>query len=326
MAKECRGDRPRIKIAILDTGILRADICRRLDSTKAYRTRQGFGNDSDPIKECKSFISSDVIEFDTCGHGTQIACLLLEFAPDADLYIAKVSAGMNLDEPIPVAEALRWAAKEVRADIITMSFGWDYHIPEVNTAIEDVLAGRTEQGHQPLLIASASNNGLRTSLRSFPAWDERLICAYALDGNGADTSTLNPPRMDNRHNFGTLGHGVRVYQGRDIIYKSGTSYATPFLAAIVANHLGWLDHHASRLGDAKYRIARKKQWVEHCLGTLMVTKPEPHSRLEFVAPWHFFTFNGHRVRKNSLTDEVSELDKQTDEACQRRLWAKMPTT
>ncbi|KAI1417923.1 subtilisin-like protein [Hypoxylon sp. FL1857] len=332
--KACRSDRSRIKIALLDTGIRQATadggLPNRRNATMEYREKQGFDEMSDinPIKRYKSFLEKGKGKVDDCGHGTQLACLLLEFAPDADLYIARVSSTMEFDDPGPIAEAIRWAASEVHADIITMSFGWDYHVQEVSEAIDDALKEKTERGHKPLLFASASNHGLRNPNRSFPAWDSsRIICAYALDGLGADTSTINPPTMDHCSNFGTLGHGVEVTWNNKIEYKSGTSYATPFLAALTANYLDWLDHHASTLGEKKYKLAREKSWIEQAFRDFMSVKKEPLSRMGFVAPWHFFKFNAHNVPNSAaIPDEVKEMDKRTDISCVEIIRAGLPPT
>ncbi|OTA92570.1 hypothetical protein M434DRAFT_387105 [Hypoxylon sp. CO27-5] len=322
-AKSIRSGRTRIKIALLDTGILQnkagGGLPDRRNATMEYREKQGFTdkNEANPIKMCKSFLDKNKSTTDSCGHGTQLACLLLEFAPDADLYIARVSSAMEFDNPRPIAEALRWAAKEVHADIITMSFGWNYHVQEVSEAMSDVLKEQTESGHKPLLFASASNHGLRYSNRSFPAWENnKTICAYVLDGLGADTSTLNPPRMDHCSNFGTFGHGVKVKWDGEYEYKSGTSYATPFLVATAANYLDWLDHHASTLGEREYKLAREKSYVEEVFFKSMTVKEEPQSRMCFVAPWHFFKFNAHNFPNTiHVPDEVKEVDKKRDAFC-----------
>lgn len=69
-----------VRIAVLDTGL--------------DRSHTDFEAQEERIKGTKSFISDcgktdDV--FDCCGHGTHVAGLLLDFAPDAELYIAKIS-------------------------------------------------------------------------------------------------------------------------------------------------------------------------------------------------------------------------------------------
>lgn len=88
-----RGGRARIKIAILDTGIDENDtwLNGALSAAIKERENQGFqdAKDTNPIKDY--WPSTETSVLDECGHGTHMAYLLLRYAPDADLYIAKVS-------------------------------------------------------------------------------------------------------------------------------------------------------------------------------------------------------------------------------------------
>jgi hypothetical protein len=93
--------RPRVRIALLDTGVYfeDTDLEDEWNDVKRYRLEQNFeGQDLDPIKKCKSFVKEDKTIRDTCGHGTHLALLLLQYAPDADLYIAKVSSNMEFHD------------------------------------------------------------------------------------------------------------------------------------------------------------------------------------------------------------------------------------
>lgn len=64
----------RVRIAIIDSGI------RKEDAKIAAAN----------IRDCRNFTSSEDCE-DPIGHGTMVARLLSEVAPEAELYIAKVS-------------------------------------------------------------------------------------------------------------------------------------------------------------------------------------------------------------------------------------------
>jgi hypothetical protein len=101
-----RGKRARIKIALLDTGIREAGSSLETDCGDVMQDRldQGFPcGDRNPIKAEKCFTSDNTMD-DSCGHGTQLACLLLQYAPDADLYIAKVSSTMKFEVGKAVAD------------------------------------------------------------------------------------------------------------------------------------------------------------------------------------------------------------------------------
>lgn len=96
-----KNPRSRIRIALLDTGVSFKDdkLSFEREYVKHYRLEQNFeGQDLDPIKECKSFVGKGKSILDKCGHGTHLALLLLQYAPDADLYIAKVSSDMEFDD------------------------------------------------------------------------------------------------------------------------------------------------------------------------------------------------------------------------------------
>lgn len=108
MKKDERRGRERIRIALLDTGLceIGSDLDSFINEVIKYRKSQGFtkgptgkprNNPIYPIKERKTFIEGDDSCLDTSsvGHGTQLACLLLNLAPDADLYIAKVSVDLD---------------------------------------------------------------------------------------------------------------------------------------------------------------------------------------------------------------------------------------
>uniref|UniRef100_A0A8H7N3M9 Peptidase S8/S53 domain-containing protein n=1 Tax=Bionectria ochroleuca TaxID=29856 RepID=A0A8H7N3M9_BIOOC len=211
-----KGDKKiqRVKIALLDTGIYtgHSDLQALRQRVMQYRKSQGFEQkeDQDPIKlkESRPFIGDRIR--DTIGHGTHVACLLLKFAPDADIYIAKITTTMEFADHEPVKKAIEWATETVAADIVTMSFGTARPSKMVEEAISTAQSKRTSQGHKPIFFASASNHGLRRPKRSFPGSDSNVICGFALDGNGGDNYSLNPEYEEGKDHFGTLGVGISV--------------------------------------------------------------------------------------------------------------------
>lgn len=76
----------RVRIAILDTGI---DIENPYVPCTDGR-----------VRGLRSFVGSDPLDIqDLCGHGTHVAGLVHKMAPDADIYIAKISRdGSQLEE------------------------------------------------------------------------------------------------------------------------------------------------------------------------------------------------------------------------------------
>jgi hypothetical protein len=77
----------KIRIAIIDSGIDDNDtIIDTAIEERRIKACQGFMNGVDDYKDCY-------------GHGTHVARLLLELAPQAELYIAKVSNGKSINPP-----------------------------------------------------------------------------------------------------------------------------------------------------------------------------------------------------------------------------------
>ncbi|KAL2208340.1 DDE-domain-containing protein [Sarocladium strictum] len=330
LLKSCEPPRIRIRICLLDTGIdlKDEDLKNERRAVKQYRLEQGFENDDlDPIKQRKPCQGgSDTTIRDTCGHGTHLALLLLRYAPDADIYIAKVSSKIDFQDKNAIVKALEWAtSKHIKADIITMSFGYDMTSTVIHNAIRETQKTAGATGHTPLLFAAASNHGLLKG-PSFPASDTNVICVYALDGNGFDLQGLNPPTDPFNANLGTLGHAIElswpekvstaVDESYVLKYKSGTSYATPILAATTANYLAWLDCHAAALGPNKLRHAREREWIVKVFRERMATKQQSRSDMMFVAPWTFFKMQGCDLAETQEPGyNLIELDRATSLRC-----------
>lgn len=96
--KSTKRSQRRVKVAILDTGICEGDPSIRGLINKAMGPEgQGlFKRPRNPIKLVKNCLKNGHEDAtDTCGHGTHVAYLLMRVAPEADLYIYKISEGMT---------------------------------------------------------------------------------------------------------------------------------------------------------------------------------------------------------------------------------------
>jgi subtilisin family serine protease len=91
-AREAAGNPPkrRVKIAVLDTGIN-----TNHEFIRGARSR---------IKGRKSFVKDDASIEDNDGHGTHVAASILDVAPDAEVYIAKVATDMEIPSGHKIAE------------------------------------------------------------------------------------------------------------------------------------------------------------------------------------------------------------------------------
>ncbi|UPK95908.1 hypothetical protein LCI18_006843 [Fusarium solani-melongenae] len=205
---------PDIRIAILDTGIQTTNSFIR--GVKNSRR----GRDS-PIKQSTSFVSKH--SDDECGHGTNVASLILRIFPEANFYIAKISRNLEQDDIGQMVQAIRWA-RSFDVHIINMSFS----IPPTS-AVRKIIKEAEKAG--VIMFVAASNNGANTG-RSFPATLPTVLCIHATDGKG-NKGDMNPEPEDNRENLSTLGVAVPSVWEKSV-YLSGTSYATPVAAAMAA--------------------------------------------------------------------------------------------
>ncbi|PGG96608.1 hypothetical protein AJ80_09809 [Polytolypa hystricis UAMH7299] len=226
-----RGSESPVKIAILDTGI---DLTHPdFGPGMPNRTR---------IIKVKNF--TDIVEcfgeenvHDENGHGTHAAGLILDFAPDAELYVAKIGRD-EPSSPIVVANAIDFAVTEWKVDIISMSFGWPTQdVP----GYETLKASIRDAYSKTLLFAAASNEGANRR-RAFPARQREVICIHATDANG-QPSRFNPSNLQDDNNFATMGEAIEsawpkllCLESNDayIAYRTGTSFATPIAAGIAA--------------------------------------------------------------------------------------------
>lgn len=134
-----------------------------------------------------------------------------------------------------------------------MSFGLKAPDPDIKAQVLNAYA--KPDGKQVILCAAASNDGNRRGV-AFPANDIHVFCINASDGDGIPAPFTPLPRTDNV-NFSILGVNVlstwptfanadpNSKQKKGVLvsgklegtakYMSGTSMATPFAAALIAN-------------------------------------------------------------------------------------------
>ncbi|OTA01477.1 hypothetical protein A9Z42_0018300 [Trichoderma parareesei] len=218
-----------VKIAILDTGIDRdhPDFDSREDRIKARRNCYNESQKNTP---------------DLNGHGTFTASLILDYARDADLYVAKIA---DRDNTTPnagsVAKAIHHAVDEWKVDIISLSFGWPSIDFDGYDALDDAIA--KADANKVLLFAAASNSGGRLP-RAYPASSSHVICVHSTDTMG-NASNFSPTAQPYSLNLATVA--LKKY----VSSRSGTSYATPIMAGIAAFLLQYarlhLPEQASRL-------------------------------------------------------------------------------
>ena len=196
---------------------------------------------------------------DLNGHGTHTAGLILDYASDAEIFVAKIAdkypadprtvAAVREHERKPKyilssrlilpAQAIDYAVTTWKVDIISMSFGFPDRDIDNYTMLEEAIQN-AHRAHV-LLFAAASNSGANLS-RAYPARHEEVMCIHSTDANG-NRSRFSPTAKDG-NNFATIGEAVESAwpsslrssksNGSCTAFKSGTSFATPIAASIAA--------------------------------------------------------------------------------------------
>ncbi|KAK3935255.1 hypothetical protein QBC46DRAFT_358388 [Diplogelasinospora grovesii] len=236
----------RIRIAVLDTGYDPGAVFfnrgrkRRLVGWRDYVEKdQPHAKDED-------------------GHGTHVLSVLMQVAPAADIFVARVARDTpDLQNATGnIAEAIEWAWKVCQANIVTMSFGFDEEIyiddkPVVSNAI---LRALLETDQRILFFAAAANDGGNRG-EMFPANNLHVLSIRGTDDYGWAQRFNPPPDYNAKTCFMTLGRNVpgasltkSEDEGADVC-KSGTSVATPIAAGIAAMLLGYARMHENDLQE-----------------------------------------------------------------------------
>ncbi|KAJ4198817.1 hypothetical protein NW767_008808 [Fusarium falciforme] len=239
-----------VKIAVLDTGIDRDHF--------VFEARE---ENLKGKKNCYNESQKNVP--DTHGHGTFTANLILDYAPDASLYVIKIADKENTrpDAKI-VANAINHAVDKWDVDIISMSFGW----PSSDFDGYDALQAAIDKAisRKVLMFAAAANSGGRLG-RAYPASSSQVICVHSTNTNGS-ASDFSPTAEPNAINIATVGESVQsawpmlLCQNNNADYlmsRSGTSYATPIVAGMAAFLLQYARLHLSE-GEALALKRREK--------------------------------------------------------------------
>ncbi|KAK1993104.1 subtilisin-like protein [Colletotrichum falcatum] len=239
--------KPPVRLTIIDTGI---DDSHPFIKRKGW-TPQRYG-DNKPL--FRDFKASNMVPIDEDGHGTFIAGIVLQLVPSVELSVARIGKTHatirreSADVEIRVAEAIKHAMDVWQTDIISMSFGFDN--PQ-SSELRDVV--KKAQELDIILLCAAGNFGNMVTGPSFPARASRVLKIFACNHEGI-VSDMSPPKgFEASDCFSILGcniestwpsnlrreaekSGCKVTENRDGLWvsKSGTSFATPVAASLVA--------------------------------------------------------------------------------------------
>jgi subtilisin family serine protease len=268
-------DRP-IKVAVLDTGLdIHHPNFKNPRVTRFLGGNPVWASDHEPsqydrIKACEDFTGDGPLRGkdemkDLDGHGTQVTELILRIAPRSEVYVARICEGdinrgsttpqtrptPTTDNPVKrprpdiVARAIDWA-REQEVDIINMSFGFHESHREVKMALN-----RAVRDAKPILVfAAMSNDGSNRDRAAWPARDPNLAIGVHSCDHWGKPSPFTPDRVSGSHNFMFVGERVITQwpeaKGGGFRLDSGTSFATPAVAAMAALVLGFARQHMCR--------------------------------------------------------------------------------
>ncbi|KAK1967662.1 subtilisin-like protein [Colletotrichum sublineola] len=210
------------RVAILDTG---------------YDGNSSFFNHPERRRKIKwkDFVESSQEPVDEAGHGTHTTALAMTVAPFASIYSVRIAKnrGDLKQASQAIANAIDWAANDINADIISMSFGFQQNVPIIAAAIRKAIH---ERNGTLIFFAAASNSG-GNSREMFPANLADVFSVRETNGLGAFSDTNPPVDLDGPVVFGTLGKEVpsawlSSHDGN--VAKSGSSVATAVAAGIAA--------------------------------------------------------------------------------------------
>ncbi|CAG9990475.1 unnamed protein product [Clonostachys byssicola] len=281
-----------IRIAILDTGIdVKQDMLMRI----ALETKC--------IQECCGFVierdsNPDPHDFqDLNGHGTHVTRLVLNAAPSAVIFIAKISDEITIgpQNMHRIARAINWAT-EKKVNIISMSFGLDCRDSDIDQAIHAAVNANIS------IFAAASNDG-GNKPRVYPSSRSHgVLCIHASDGLGNDGG-ISPTPQRRKDNFSTLGIGIPSKCKGIPTHISGTSYATPIAAAFAADVLEFARHKCD-LSEHETKVLCHFDGVSKILRLMVEQEVETRGGYDYVMPFHLWTTNRSDVQVAEMITEI----------------------
>lgn len=167
---------------------------------------------------------------DLNGHATHVAGIVLEIAPGAKLYFARVLNTQGSGTNNQVAAGIRWCVDQ-KANIINLSLGSSAPSTAIKTEIDYALSKKV------IVIAAAGNEGQsETQDRiGYPAKYEEVVSIGSI--NEQIKVSFFSSSGDNGDVVAPGEKILSTWKDGNYIVLSGTSMATPFISALAALYL-----------------------------------------------------------------------------------------
>jgi subtilisin family serine protease len=244
------------------------------------------------IARSKSFIPGEEVA-DRHGHGTHVTSTVggsgaasdgkeKGVAPGATLAVGKVLDDGGSGSESEIIAGMEWAARDVAADIVSMSLGSTEPSDGTDPMAEAVNTLSRETG--ALFVIAAGNTGAPSSIGSPGAADAALTVGAVDSADQAAWFTSAGPRYgDNalKPDLSAPGVGILAARSRlaegsgDYTSMDGTSMATPHIAGVAAllaeEHPDWS---GARLKDALMSTSKELDAPVHQSGAGRVSVPD----------------------------------------------------
>ncbi|MGW3187452.1 S8 family serine peptidase [Streptomyces ardesiacus] len=244
------------------------------------------------IAQSKSFIPGQEVA-DRHGHGTHVTSTVggsgaasdgkeKGVAPGATLAVGKVLDDEGFGSESEIIAGMEWAARDVDADIVSMSLGSTEPSDGTDPMAEAVNTLSRETG--ALFVVAAGNTGAPSSIGSPGAADAALTVGAVDSADRAAWFTSAGPRYGDhalKPDLSAPGVGILAARSRlaegsgDYTSMDGTSMATPHIAGAAAllaeEHPDWT---GARLKDALMSTSKELDAPVHQLGAGRVSVPD----------------------------------------------------
>ncbi len=212
-----------VVVAVLDTGIdpSHPDLADKvlpngIDTLENTTDVRDIGNGIDD--------DGDGTVDEMVGHGTNVAGIVTQVAPNAQILPVKVLDSDGVGNTFSVVSGIHYAVEQ-GADVINLSLGTTYD----SLAIREAVSFAVDQG---VLVAAAAGNGDQQDPVEYPAAVDEVISVAATDANGDKASYSN---YHQTVDISAPGDNVAsAYPDGRYITASGTSMSTPLVAGAAA--------------------------------------------------------------------------------------------